>query len=109
MNFPTRSVEVDRLNAATMGLSQKDVATSMLTSLAGSSLFAPNFWLNPKNLVNYFVVVQTPQPLVYDTRTLLESPLTAQNNGSLRTGRPGPPNIVVGPPGPVVATRLGDR
>src|SRR5438132_766355 len=108
MNYPTLNVQVDRLKAAQIGLSQKDVATSMLTSLAGSSLFAPNFWLNPKNLVNYFVVVQTPQPLVYDTRTLLESPLTAQNNGSIRTGRPGPSNIVVGRPGPVVATRLGD-
>ena len=108
MNYPTLNVQVDRLKAAQIGLSQKDVATSMLTSLAGSSLFAPNFWLNPKNLVNYFVVVQTPQPLVYDTQTLLESPLTAQNNGSIRTGRPGPSNIVAGRPGPVVATRLGD-
>ena len=64
-------VEVDRLKAATMGLSQKDVATSMLTSLASSSVFAPNFWLNPKNLVNYFVVVQTPQRQIHDLQTLM--------------------------------------
>ena len=108
MNYPTLNVQVDRLKAAQIGLSQRDVATSMLTSLSGSSLFAPNFWLNPKNLVNYFVVVQTPQPLVYDTQTLLESPLTAQNNGSIRTGRPGASNIVAGRSAPVVATRLGD-
>ncbi len=108
MNYPTLNVQVDRLKAAQIGLSQRDVATSMLTSLSGSSLFAPNFWLNPKNLVNYFVVVQTPQPLVYDTQTLLESPLTAQNNGSIRTGRPGASNIIAGRSAPVVATRLGD-
>ena len=108
MNFPTLQVEVDRLKAATMGMSQKDVATSMLTSLASSSLFAPNFWLNPKNLVNYFVVVQTPQRQIHDLQTLMQSPLTPQAGGSIRTGLPAKSNIVMGHTTPVVASRLGD-
>ncbi len=108
MDYPTLKVEVDRLKAATMGLSQKDVATSMLTSLASSALFAPNFWLNPKNLVNYFVVVQTPPQKIYDVQTLMQSPLTPSAGGSIRTGLPARSNIVTGRTAPVVASRLGD-
>ncbi len=108
MDYPTMKVEVDRLKAATMGMSQKDVATSMLTSLASSALFAPNFWLNPKNLVNYFVVVQTPQQKIYDMQSLLQSPITPLTGGSIRTGSPGKSNIVTGRIAPAVAPRLGD-
>jgi multidrug efflux pump subunit AcrB len=108
MTYPTFRVQVDRLKAAQMGLSQRDVATSMLTSLSSSALFAPNFWLNPKNGVNYFVAVQTPQRQIADLQTLLQSPITPQVGGSIRTGLPGRSNIVTNRPGPVVASRLGD-
>jgi len=108
MDYPTIQVAVDRLKAAQIGLTQRDVAAGMVTSLSGSSLFAPNFWLNPKNLVNYYVVVQTPQRKVYDMQSLLQSPLTSQTGGSIRYGLPGRSNISVDGRRPAVATRLGD-
>ena len=39
----------------------RDVTNSLVTSLAGSSQVAPTFWLNPKNGVQYPIVIQTPQ------------------------------------------------
>ena len=59
-NYPTLRFNVDRLKAAQLGVSQRDIANSMLISLSSSSLVAPSFFLNPQNNVNYLVVVKTP-------------------------------------------------
>ena len=58
---PTLNVNVDRSLAGLVGLSEKDAATAMLTTLAGSSQTSPTYWLNPKTGVSYPVSVQTPQ------------------------------------------------
>ena len=60
LNYPALQIDVDRLRAAKLRVSQRDVANNMLTSLSSSVLVAPNFFLNPQNNVNYSVAVQTP-------------------------------------------------
>ena len=40
------------------GLTQRQVAGNVLVSLSSSGQGSPNYWLNPKNGVNYRVVVQ---------------------------------------------------
>ena len=60
LDYPTIRVDVDRVRAAQIGLSQRDVANTMLISLSSSSLVAPSFFLNPVNNVNYFVAVKVP-------------------------------------------------
>ena len=60
-NEPTLRVDVDRQLASLVGVSEKDAATSLLDTLAGSIQTAPTFWLNPHNGVSYPIVVQTPQ------------------------------------------------
>ena len=44
---PQFDVNVDRAKAQQLGLTQRDVAQSMLISLSGSYMAAPNQWLNP--------------------------------------------------------------
>ncbi len=78
---PALRVNVDRTRAAQLGLTQRDVASSMLTSLAGSGDGSPNFWLDPKNGVNYRVVVQTPQYRIDSVDALQREPLDAANLG----------------------------
>ena len=58
---PQLRVNVDRLRALDVGLTQRDIANNILISLSGSFQNTPNFWINPKNGVSYPVVVQTPQ------------------------------------------------
>src|SRR5215212_12000494 len=60
LDFPTIQIDVDRQRAARMGIAQRDVANNMLTSLAGSALVGPTYFLNPLTGVNYTVAVQTP-------------------------------------------------
>ena len=59
LDFPTLQIDVDRQRAARLGVAQRDVANNMLTSLSGSSLISPTYYLNPQNGVNYTVAVAT--------------------------------------------------
>jgi len=72
---PALAVDVDRARAAQIGVTQRDVANNLLVSLSSSSLVAPSFWINPKNFVNYFVVVQTPLRQIDSVPSLLGMPL----------------------------------
>jgi multidrug efflux pump subunit AcrB len=76
LDYPTLKLDVDRDRAAEIGLSQRDVANDLLTTLASSTLVNPSFWLNPKNNVNYLVVVQTPLASMQSTGDLLATPIT---------------------------------
>src|SRR5262249_47399485 len=57
VDYPTVNVNVDRVRANEAGLTQRDVASSLLISLSSSGQVAPNQWLNPVNGVNYQVAV----------------------------------------------------
>ena len=74
--YPTIDVNVDRWKARQIGLTQQDVAQSMLISLSGTSQVAPNQWLSPQNGVNYNVVVQTPQYRISSLPDLSRTPVT---------------------------------
>ena len=78
---PTLDVNVDRSLAGLVGLSEKDAATAMLTTLAGSSQTSPTYWLNPKTGVSYPVSVQTPQRDIGTMGGLRNLPLTANGGG----------------------------
>ena len=81
INGPVINVDVDRQKASQLGFTQRDVANSMLVSLSSSFQTAPNFWVNPKNGVNYNLAVQTPQRLVA-SMTDLSNTLVTSADGS---------------------------
>jgi multidrug efflux pump subunit AcrB len=58
---PTVLVDADRTKVQEVGLTQRDVATSILIALSGSFQTTPSFWLNPANGVSYSVASQVPQ------------------------------------------------
>jgi multidrug efflux pump subunit AcrB len=74
---PTLNVNVDRSLTSLAGLTEKDVATAMLTTLSGSSQSAPTYWLNPANGVSYAVSVQTPQRDINTMTGLKNIPVTS--------------------------------
>ena len=77
---PQLNVNVDRVKAAQLGLTQRDVTSSMLISLSGNNQVAPSFWLNPANGVSYGVGVQTSQYRIDSLDKLLRTPITAASN-----------------------------
>jgi len=81
VDYPTVKVNVDRVKADESGLTQRDVADSLLISLSSSGQVAPNQWLNPQNGVNYNVAVQTPQYNVPTFDAMQRTPITALAGG----------------------------
>jgi multidrug efflux pump subunit AcrB len=74
---PGFDVNVNRAQAQYLGLTERDVTNSLLVMLAGSSQVAPTFWLDPKNGVQYPIVMQTPQYEVDSLSKLQNLPITA--------------------------------
>jgi multidrug efflux pump subunit AcrB len=100
-NYPQINVEVDRTLAGVVGLTQRDVANSLLVTLSGSQQVHPNFWLNPENGVSYPLVAQMPQYRVDTMSDLANVPVTSaetkspQYLGGLAQITPGPSAGVV--------------
>ncbi|MGI8509490.1 MAG: efflux RND transporter permease subunit [Gemmatimonadaceae bacterium] len=78
VNAPELFFTVDRTRASQLGLTQRDVAQSLLISLSSSGQTAPNFWLNPQTGVNYQVAVQTPEYRVGSMAELETTPVVAE-------------------------------
>src|SRR5438874_2115384 len=75
LDAPRIMIDTDRALAQQVGLTQRDVANSVLISLTGSGATTTNFWLNYKNGVSYQVVVQTPQHRVASLDALHRTPV----------------------------------
>ncbi|HEY6452615.1 MAG TPA: efflux RND transporter permease subunit [Steroidobacteraceae bacterium] len=78
---PVLNVTVDRIRAAEVGLTQRDIANSMLVSLSGSAQVSPNFWVNPGNKVSYPLVAQTPQYRIDTLSDLANIPVSGAAGG----------------------------
>ena len=75
VDAPQFDVNVDRQRAIDLGLTENDVANSVLISLSSSGQTARNYWVNPVNGVNYLVAVQTPQYQVDSLNRLNNTPI----------------------------------
>jgi CzcA family heavy metal efflux pump len=100
-NYPQINVEVDRTLAGEVGLTQRDVANSLLVTLSGSGQVKPNFWLNTKNGVSYPIVAQMPQYRIDSMSDLVNLPVTSEKTktpqylGGLARFIPGPsPGVI---------------
>ena len=85
---PQLNLNVDRVKAGQLGLTQRDVTSSMLISLSGNNQVAPNFWLNPATGISYNVGVQTSQYRIDSLDELLRTPVTVPSN-NVNTATPG--------------------
>ncbi len=82
LDSPRIMIDTDRILAQQVGLTQRDVANSLLISLTGSGATTTNFWLNYKNGVSYQVVVQTPQHRVASLDELHRTPVAIAGQSS---------------------------
>jgi multidrug efflux pump subunit AcrB len=79
-NYPNFTVNVDRSRAAATGLTQQNVAQSLLVALSGSFQTSPSFYLDPRNGVSYNVAVQAPQYRLDSMADLKSLPITGANS-----------------------------
>ena len=76
-DYPVLDVTVDRTRSAQGGYTERDVGSSMLNILSGSTQLNPQFYLNPKNGTTYNIVAQTPQYQIQSLNDLQNIPITS--------------------------------
>jgi multidrug efflux pump subunit AcrB len=81
LDYPALRVDVDRLHAAKLGLTEREVLTNVITSLTSNQMIAPNLWIDPKNGNNYFLTVQYPEAQIRSIQDLRSIPLHADGVG----------------------------
>jgi HAE1 family hydrophobic/amphiphilic exporter-1 len=82
MDYPALRMEVDRVHAAELGLTQKDVVDNVITALNSNAMIEPNYWSDKKTGNNYFLTVQyyeSGRPSIHTPLDLKNIPLRAPN------------------------------
>ena len=72
---------VDRTKASAMGLTERDVANSVLLGLSGSGQVQPGYWLNPRIGIQYLVNVRVPEHVMDSLSALNSIPVSAGDPG----------------------------
>ena len=100
-NYPQINVDVDRTLAGEVGLTQRDVANSLLVTLSGSGQVKPNFWLNPRTASPIRSsrrcrnTGSTPCRTLSTCRSRRETPRRRNTSAASRPMTPGPsPGVV---------------
>jgi multidrug efflux pump subunit AcrB len=75
VDYPALELDVDRVKAAELGLSQKEVVDNVITALTSNGMIAPNYWVDPKSGNPYLLTVQYPENAVQTVTDLKQIPL----------------------------------
>jgi multidrug efflux pump subunit AcrB len=81
-NLPQINVNVDRTRTSLVGLTTNDVASNLLTALAGSSQVNPTFWVDPKTGISYTLATQAPQYRLDTLQALENLPINSVSGAS---------------------------
>jgi HAE1 family hydrophobic/amphiphilic exporter-1 len=82
LNYPALRLDVDRVHAAELGLTQKDVVDNVITALNSNYMIAPNYWVDRQSGNDYYLTVQyfeKGRPAIHDFTDLTNIPLRAPN------------------------------
>jgi multidrug efflux pump subunit AcrB len=82
MNYPSIRMDIDRVHAGELGLSQKDVVDNVITALNSNIMIAPNYWVDYETGNDYFLSVQYAEhgkPAIHNLVDLKQIPLRAPN------------------------------
>jgi multidrug efflux pump subunit AcrB len=95
MNYPALRLDVDRVHAGELGLSQKDVVDNVITALNSNYMIAPNYWVDRKSGNDYYLTVQFFEHgagAIHNMLDLGQIPLRGPGSGTqMDCGPAGPP------------------
>jgi len=95
MNYPALRLDVDRVHAGELGLSQKDVVDNVITALNSNYMIAPNYWVDRKSGNDYYLTVQYFEhgdASIHNMMDLGQIPLRDPGNAAgMACGPSGPP------------------
>jgi multidrug efflux pump subunit AcrB len=84
MDYPALRLDVDRVHAGELGLTQKEVVDNVITALDSNYMIAPNYWVDRKSGNDYYLTVQyfeNGHPAIHSLTDLGLIPLRADPQG----------------------------
>lgn len=79
LDAPSIKIDVDRIKAAQVGLTQEEIVKNIVTALNSSINFAPSFWIDEKNGNHYFIGAQYREDDIKSINTVLDIPVTGED------------------------------
>jgi multidrug efflux pump subunit AcrB len=72
---PAIRLDIDRIRASELHLTQKEVVDNVISSLTSNGVIAPSYWVDPKTGNDYLMTVQFPENTVKSFSDLRSIPL----------------------------------
>jgi multidrug efflux pump subunit AcrB len=79
LDYPAIQLDIDRMRAAELGLTQKEVVGNVITALTSNTMIAPSFWIDPKTGNDYMLTVQYPETQIQSFNDLRAIPVHGKN------------------------------
>ena len=81
-DLPKFNIDVDRTKAAALGLTEQNVANSILLSLSGSGQVTPAYWIDQRFGVQYLINARVPEYAMDSVEMLNSSPVNVRTTGA---------------------------
>jgi multidrug efflux pump subunit AcrB len=79
IDAPSLQINIDRVKAAELGLSEKEVVSNVITALNSNAMIAPGYWIDPKSGNAYLLAVQYNEHQVRNQVDLKQIPLRSKD------------------------------
>jgi multidrug efflux pump subunit AcrB len=77
IDYPALALDIDRVRASQMGLTQREVVSNVITALTSNQMIAPSYWVDQRTGNDYMLTVQYPENQVASRLDLTAIPLRA--------------------------------
>jgi len=78
--YPTLNIEIDRTQAAQMGVTLADISRSLVAATSSSRYTEKNVWIDPKSNISYGVQVEIPENQMTSTDDINEIPVLSNES-----------------------------
>jgi len=79
VDAPALFLDIDRVRAAQLRLSEKEVVSNVITALTSNQMIAPSYWVDPRTGNDYMLTVQYPENAVRTFADLRAIPIRSSS------------------------------
>ena len=83
LDAPNLYFTIDRTRAQNLNLQAQQIVNDLTISLSSSEQVNPNFWIDAKQGIPYYLAVQTPERQVSTVNDLLNTSITSASGGAV--------------------------
>ncbi len=83
LDAPNLYFTIDRTRAQNLNLQTQQIVNDLTISLSSSEQVYPNFWIDPKQGIPYYLAVQTPERQMSTVNDILNTSITSASGGAV--------------------------